>query len=412
LPDSTVSPTTGGTASGFAPAPFGANPRFPCFDAMRAVGMVMVIATHTHFQTIATKKPEFAGPILWRMDFGVTLFFMLSGFLLYRPFALAACADRPQTATATFLRRRVLRVFPGYWLALTVVWIFFGLPIDNVFDAAVFYSLLTPFVTALQFDPQNTIDQAWSLTAEFIFYIGLPFYALALARLGARHDVAGRLRVALLGAGALYLAGNLFRAYIVFADPSWQRQGPRLLPGWIDIVAIGMAMAAISAAHQSGHPLPRIIRWFGDHPGWTWTLGWSLFLVITRIHFPDKPNVLNAEYVVRYFGYGVIGLLLLLPAMFGDQDRGVIRAVLRSRVLVLLGTVSLGVYLIHHSILIELWENIGGALTVYGPQGNFLVLGGLTFAASVAYAFVSYYAVESPFLRLKERTRRVKESST
>ena len=50
---------------------------------------------------------------------GVAIFFVISGFLLYRPF-LAASRGGP-AAIRGYLRRRVLRIVPAYWVALTVL---------------------------------------------------------------------------------------------------------------------------------------------------------------------------------------------------------------------------------------------------------------------------------------------------
>ena len=49
---------------------------------------------------------------------GVILFFTLSGFLLYLPFAAAALRDRPRPSIRAYLRNRALRILPAYWVIL------------------------------------------------------------------------------------------------------------------------------------------------------------------------------------------------------------------------------------------------------------------------------------------------------
>jgi hypothetical protein len=61
------------------------------------------------------------GPYLSRLDVGVAVFFALSGFLLYRPFVARRMDGRPRPPTRDYLRNRFLRIFPGYWLALTIL---------------------------------------------------------------------------------------------------------------------------------------------------------------------------------------------------------------------------------------------------------------------------------------------------
>jgi peptidoglycan/LPS O-acetylase OafA/YrhL len=72
----------------------------------------------------------------------VGVFFALSGFLLYRPYLAARLAGRPQPSTRSFLRRRWLRILPAYWVALTVLAIWPGLPGVFTGDWWRYYGLL------------------------------------------------------------------------------------------------------------------------------------------------------------------------------------------------------------------------------------------------------------------------------
>ena len=57
---------------------------FPALNAVRAAGAIMVLLTHAAFNT-GRINDGWVGAMLARFDFGVTLFFVLSGFLLSRP---------------------------------------------------------------------------------------------------------------------------------------------------------------------------------------------------------------------------------------------------------------------------------------------------------------------------------------
>ena len=70
---------------------------------MRALAAYGVLATHAGFNTGRSLDAGPFAPLLARLDFGVTVFFLLSGFLLYRPFALAALTGRPAPATRPVL---------------------------------------------------------------------------------------------------------------------------------------------------------------------------------------------------------------------------------------------------------------------------------------------------------------------
>ena len=75
-----------------------------------------------------------------RLNSGVTLFFVISGFLLYRPFVAARfIRGRRALGTGRYAWHRFLRIVPAYWVALTVIALWLGLP--HVFgpDAIVYY---------------------------------------------------------------------------------------------------------------------------------------------------------------------------------------------------------------------------------------------------------------------------------
>ena len=59
---------------------------------------------------------------LWHnLDLGFPVFFVISGFLLYRPFLAVAVVGAPPTNTWSYAWRRALRIIPAYWVALTVL---------------------------------------------------------------------------------------------------------------------------------------------------------------------------------------------------------------------------------------------------------------------------------------------------
>ena len=76
----------------------------------------------------AKREGTWYGPFTTRLNLGVTIFFLISGFLIYRPFVNSRMNGAPATPLARFLERRFLRIFPAYWLALTLLAIAPGLP--------------------------------------------------------------------------------------------------------------------------------------------------------------------------------------------------------------------------------------------------------------------------------------------
>ncbi|HXY92577.1 MAG TPA: acyltransferase [Acidimicrobiia bacterium] len=397
-------------AAGFESGP---TLHFPCFDAFRFFAMTMVLLVHATFATqpwVRQHVPDWLRAVLERMDVGVAIFFVISGFLLFRPFVARQLDGKSPVRVRTYLRRRVLRVIPGYWFALTVCVVFLGQLLGSVKNAFLYYFLLFPFASenvALGGKPGATegnyaIPQAWSLTAEFVFYLMLPLLALWLIRLGARRAQAVRVRNALLVALALYLVGQAYRVYFLTAHPSWERVATIWPPNWIDFFAIGMATATFSAWEHAGGGLPRVLRFLGDHPVVSWLAAVAVGTVCCTFRAPVTPGHYGTEYWFRWFLFGIFAFFLLAPAMFGDQTKGRARKVLATRPLVFLGTVSLGFYLFHLAVMRNVQEWLSPTGTAFF-NGSLPTVFGLTFVLSIALAGVSYFAVERPFLRLKDR---------
>jgi peptidoglycan/LPS O-acetylase OafA/YrhL len=338
------------------------------------------------------------------------VFFVISGFLLFRPVVARLLAGKPQLGTGRFFRRRSLRIFPGYWFALTVCVVFLGQLLGSVKNAVWYYSLLFPFASsdvALAGGPHHegtyAIPQAWTLTAEFGLYLVLPVIAFVLVRLVADKPGEVQVRYALLACAGMYAFAQLYRVYLVVDLPSWARQGILWTPNWADFFAIGMAAATFSAAYAHRLPLPRLLRFLGDHPIVSWWIAIAVGASFAFFSPPATPGALGAEYVVRRFLFGVFAFFLLAPTMFGDQTRGRARRVLASKPLVMLGTVSLGFYLFQLAVMnnVQQWLTPDGTSSAF--YGTLPEVFTLTFLGAIALAAVSYVLVERPCLRLKDR---------
>ena len=90
--------------------------RFPCFDGLRAVASLAVFTCHSSgwlWYVQVGWAPAIVQSSFARLGhFGVAIFFVISGFLLYRPFVLAHLQDRPPPSLGRFWFRRCPRCFP------------------------------------------------------------------------------------------------------------------------------------------------------------------------------------------------------------------------------------------------------------------------------------------------------------
>lgn len=367
-------------------------PRFALLDGARALAAIAVVGVHVSFATGATFNSRF-GDQLARLDVGVAIFFVLSGFLLYGPFVAARYDGRPGPAVRPFLRRRFTRIFPAYWVALTAVLLVRDVPLD-VDRLILWYSLLHVW------DPDNVIGplgQSWTLCAEVAFYLFLPTWAAGVRRL--RGDV---VRTELLALAGLWAVGWAWRAWS--ADQARAGMYGSWLPGWFDHFAIGMALAVLHVRQErTDGPAPLgldrrwvpVACWLGAVVAF-WAVSEPLDLALSL----DPPGYGKA--LAMHALYCAVALGVLLPAFFGRFRAGQgLGRLLANPVAVFLGVVSYGIYLWHQFVLDRVRAIRDLPPDRFGPAPipTFLVV----LAASVAIAAASWYGFER---RLLERARR------
>jgi peptidoglycan/LPS O-acetylase OafA/YrhL len=355
---------------------------------------------------------------VFRLDVGVAVFFLISGFLLYRPFAAAHLADgeaghhpghdlgqqlgRQQRGPRMrdYFRGRFLRIFPAYWVALTAVVLFQHGPTHRIHDLGDFisyYGLLQQYTVRHHF---GGIQQAWTLCVEVSFYVFLPLWALVIRRIAAR--AANRLAVELGGLVVLYGAGLVWRAAFAHYDLSHNNLGLHVLPAFFDEFALGMGLAVVSVWFVQQGRTWRPFALAGRYPWACWALAAVWFWAAsTQLDIPANYNLLSAgQWLSWTVSYGLTAFFILLPGIFGPQDRGVIRGFLRNPVVRYVGLVSYGIYLWHEFFIDKYFDWTGNRpLQLTGST----LVGFLVFVAgmSLLAATISYYVVERPALRLR-----------
>jgi peptidoglycan/LPS O-acetylase OafA/YrhL len=368
--------------------------RFPLFDSLRALAALAIFGTHAYY-VLENNGPGPLRQYAARLDVGVFVFFAISGFLLYRPFVRARLRDGAAPAAVAYGWRRLLRIGPAYWVALTIVAAWLGE--SYVAEPA---NTVRLYLFGQSYWPHLAVGglaQAWSLSVEAAFYVFLPLYALGMRSLPTR-TWSGRLRSELAGLAALVAIGFGFTA--LASENGLLTSGLKGFPlhvtlaCYTQVFAVGMWMAVLSVWYED-RELPVWLRPLDRFPA----LGWGLALlafwaVSTQVGLDGKSGQIptTGQYVARSALYGVVALGLVAPAVFGDQARGLVRRLLANRVLLWIGLVSYSFFLYHLVVITEVnkW-GLGGAA----------VPGLVAMAISLAIAAASYYAIERPALRLK-----------
>jgi peptidoglycan/LPS O-acetylase OafA/YrhL len=397
------------------------NPRFELVDALRALAVVLVVFCHASQMSGAALHASW-GWLGTYSYFGVILFFAISGFLLYRPFALAHSGGHRAPRAGVYARRRLLRILPAYWLALTILSIWPG--VEGAFTDHwwVYYGFAQVYsVHTLT----NGLAVAWSLCVEMSFYLFLPFFAAFVAWLVARRINSIRWWQTEALVLAIFACFGVIGQIFVHdrTTPYWVAN---TLGGTSDWFVAGMSLAVMSVAAYDRPGIARRLSTIVERWSWlVWLGGVASFLAATRIFDvrdltsgrPGVYGVSTATWIANHIGLGVAAGLLLAPAVLGAQ--GPVRWLLSRRPLVWLGLISYGVFLWHFPL--AAWLGLKGAYPKLHGGGldivdrvhtqPTLVLFLATFALSIIVAAVSYYVVELPFLRLKDRRGRFDSSA-
>src|SRR5947209_2769182 len=260
----------------------------------------------------------------------------------------ARLAGSPGPRAVAYFWRRGLRILPAYWVALTITVFLLHVPkeLPSVGDLFLFYGLFHLYSLGNVIGP---ILSSYTLVTEISFYVFLPLYALAISR-WARGEPERQVRIDLVVLGCLIAAGIAYRwAMRSRFDGQRAFQLLNVLPGWIDVFAVGMVLAVISV-WLSGRREPTVFR-RRIFPAVSWTLATAAFVAISLLMGrPGRIDTLAQDMGVHYF-YLAVGLFFLLPGIFGPQRVGLIRHVLENRVVQLLGLISYGLYLWNETLL-------------------------------------------------------------
>lgn len=375
--------------------------RFPALDGLRALAATAVVGTHVAFAS-GWGPGDLGGRIAARLDVGVALFFVLSGFLLSRPFLAAAVQGRPAPGAVAYLWRRALRVLPAYWLLVVAALLLLpGNAGTGTRDWVGMLSLTQIYRIGVV---SEGLTHTWSLYTEVAFYLVLPLLAAVLVRAGVRRGAwrPGRVYAVL----AVLAVGGW--GWLVAACTVWQestRAGGQVglwLPAYAGWFGAGIALAVLSVSPVASRGVRRAHA-LGDHPWTCWgTAGAVLWVAATPLAGPftlDAPTAAGA--VTKNALYLVVATLVVWPLVFGDQSRGVVRQHLAGPAGQTLGRLSYGLFLFHMPVLVGGYELLGAEPLT----GSFGVVFPLVWLAGTGCAWLSWRLVESPAQRFRGLVR-------
>jgi hypothetical protein len=349
----------------------GARGFVPAVEGMRACAAIGVVITHVAFQTGHTTWSS--GRLLGRFDLAVAVFFALSGFLLWRGHAAAARGLRHAPPTGHYLRSRIVRIMPGYLLAVVVI---LSLLPDANANLVVWLANLTLTQIYVPLTLTAGLTQMWSLSVEVGFYLALPFLALLARRLPVRARIPAIVAVALASFG-----WGLIPFDVPFGVNSltWP-------PAFFSWFAAGVVLAELAVS-----PVGRAHR-FARHRVQVALIALAAYLVAASpLAGPEGliPGNLG-QFVVKTAMGAVVAAALLAPLVLDRPDTS--HRFLGSTAMVTLGRWSYGLFVWHLAALAMVFPVIGE----FQFNGHMPVVLALTLLFGFAIAAVSYALVESP----------------
>jgi peptidoglycan/LPS O-acetylase OafA/YrhL len=372
--------------------------RLGALDGFRALAATFVVLTHVGFQTGAAINGPYAG-LLSRLDVGVTIFFLLSGFLLIGPFLSRHHGGGAPQPLRLYAWHRFLRIMPAYWLAVVGGMLLIesnhGRPLS---DWLIQLFAVQTYVTGGLI---LGLSQMWSLGTEIAFYVALPFIGRWLL-LKRSDDPFGRWRRQWLMVAVLVLVAQVWRAGAL-AAPGGAGLSLYWLPNYLDWFALGMALAVLRA-RPPGVSRRVALTFVGlaELPGVCWTIAISaLWVSTTSLGGPfDLSQSTPAQTFTKHLLYAGFGFFVLLPATVGTgRDRST--RFFGSPFMRWLGTVSYGMFLWNMALLFVAFSLTG--ITYF--TGRFWTILAVEAVLTVAVAAVSWYVVERPALRLRRLVR-------
>ncbi len=351
----------------------------PSLAGFRAIAALAVFAFHL----ISIDAPSgFVGAITTPLgNAAVTVFFTLSGFLIYQPFVRWAFGTGPNVPAAKFMAKRAFRILPLYWVVLSVHLVLRAENGYSFSEMLTAYGLIQNFRGELVFVPPFV---AWSLCIELWFSLALPFIAAPLRWLGRRRSGRTALLIQSLGVTILVGSAVFFRMWALSGDPA----SGRLLwvPAYFDWFGGGLLLAVWTGYLKIRAPsfaFPRFVaKVFA-------ALGIGSYVAVTQLGLPGgfeapTPGQTQAQFAFQ----GFMGFAFVAAAVLPSRGSGRTERFLSSPPLAWLGAVSYGIYLIHPVVVDE--------LILLWPEMSLWAIGGIALAITLTAAQLLHVLVEIP----------------
>ncbi|MBC3191213.1 acyltransferase [Pseudonocardia sp. C8] len=353
------------------------RPRMARVESLRALAVLGVVLAHTMFWS--STPPRAADPVERTLVLGSQVapfvLFVLSGCLLYGPFARRDLGSGGQICLRRYALNRAVRILPVYYAALVAALLVRG------GGTAREWLLYATFGQNLVIAPNDQVNRVmWFMVIEVHFYLALPLLAALVGRLARGSRARAVVVLAVSGAASF---GLFHVVWHVDPDPWTALQFS--LPSTFFFLAAGMALAVLRL-HWDERPGTVPGGVLGSADVW---IGAAVLLVAVLVVGRLQVPATGAMAVLTAIGVLLVGACVL-PLRPGPLVR-----ILRARPLAVVGVASYSLLLCHEPILEAL------ATSGWSPSWSGLLAVGLPL--SLLTAWLGYVLIEAPFLRLRRR---------
>ena len=353
----------------------------PALDGVRGLACLVVISFHlnlwSYYGHVWSALPGDMGAVVTSLtlvgESGVLLFFVLSGMLLFLPYARAMLSESPWPSIPRYYLRRFFRILPGYYTALFLMLLYLApeyLQPDHREKLWLFLTLRMDFpLTYQQIDPPF-----WTLAIEFQFYLLLPLIAAVIGWIVTRGTMKRRLVKLVLCLLVMFAWGFLTRYWgLKIADTprldfllphtTWNAIRPYIYGNegkFFDAFAIGMLIATVYTYLQNAPAKEKLRRRVRNLSPIILALGllvvvavaiWHFHAFFVPIHFLERYNdfIMPNLNMYIYTGY-TVGYGLCLFAVVHGSDR--LKRPLEQPWLRWVGRISYSLYLWHDPFIL------------------------------------------------------------
>ncbi|BBY05140.1 acyltransferase family protein [Mycobacterium noviomagense] len=312
--------------------------RVASLTGIRAVAALLVVGTHSAYTTGKYTHGYF-GLICSRMEMGVPIFFVLSGFLLFGPWVKSLATGGPPPSVSRYAWHRVRRIMPAYIVTVLAAYLVYHFRTARPNPGHTWMGLFRN-LTLTQIYTKNYLGaylhqgltQMWSLAVEVAFYVVLPLLAYLMLSVVCQRRWQPILLLAALGGLAL-----LTPAWLVLVHTThWLPSSSRLwLPTYLAWFVAGMMLSVLQAMGARCYafaalPLATVCYFIASTP---------------IAGAPTTTPSGLSEALFKAVFYAVVAALAVAPLGLGD--RGWYARLLASRPMVWLGEISYEIFLIH-----------------------------------------------------------------